>query len=89
MGIVMIGTECKMEYTEPTELEQMSASAANSTLIELKLKCESQQQKIMELEYKYEELTKMIRKQGKDHVRTEGDRFLSSYGSSGRPGPWN
>jgi hypothetical protein len=78
-----------MKYTEPTELEQMSASEANSVLIELQRKCNHQQQKIMELEYKYEELTKAIRKQGKDHVRSEGDRFLSSYGSSGRPGPWN
>ena len=78
-----------MKYTEPTELEQLSASEANAVLIALQNKCNIQQQKIMELEYKYEELTKMIRKQGKDQVRSEGDRFLSSYGSGGRKGPWN
>jgi hypothetical protein len=78
-----------MEYTKPTELEQLSASEANSVLIELQTKCNTQLQKIMELEYKYDELIRMIRKQGKDRVRSEGDRFLSNYGSSGRPGPWN
>jgi hypothetical protein len=78
-----------MEYTKPTELEQLSASEANAVLIELQSRCDRQLQRIMELEYKYDELSKMLRKEGKDRVRSEGDRFLSNYGSSGRPGPWN
>ncbi len=32
-----------------------------------------------ELKKRYDDLTKIIRKQGKDSVRSEGDNFLSGY----------
>jgi hypothetical protein len=63
-----------MKYTEPTELEQMSASEANAVLIELQRKCIQQERQIAELKSKYDSIVGLI-KRNANNKRNEKDDF--------------